>query len=164
MKNKIDLEFKVALQYLNDESEEKNKQKVLWTQMIEIVDKFQTECLQKIHNNSSYLNNYTEVLHELEFELNREMRNKSLFDIFTNERNTKLENFKQLIAMTAFNINKNLFSNKTLLYLNTEECQKFKTLNDFIETKPMILKDRIGRLVIVNDCYVNIDYIYAFNK
>ena len=161
MKNIIDLEYKLALQGLNDESEELI---IVWTQKIEIIDKFQTECLQKIHNNSSFLNNSTEKIKKLEFELNMEMKNKSIFDIFTNEKNRKLENFKQLITTEEFNINKQLFSNKTLLYMNREECQNFKTLNDFKKPNHTTLQDRVGRLVLVNDCYVDIDYIYSFKK
>ena len=57
MKNIIDLEYKLALQGLNDESDEL---RIVWTQKIEIIDKFQTECLQKIHSNPSYLNNSSE--------------------------------------------------------------------------------------------------------
>ena len=161
MKNIIDLEYKEALQGLNDES---NELRIVWTQKIEIIDKFQTECLQKIHNNSLYLNNSTEEIHKLEFELNMEMKNKSIFDVLTNEKNTKLENFKHLIATAEFNIYKELFYNKTLLYMNREECHNFKSLNDFKKPNHTILQDRVGRLVLVNDCYVDIDYIYSFKK
>lgn len=166
MKNEIDLEFKTILQDKDDEMHEKKEMNNIWINMIEKIDKFKEECLQKICNNSirSNLKNYLEEIHELEYELAIEIRKKSIFDIFTNEKNEKLNNFEQLIVTKKYKINEKLFSNKTVLYMNKDECQKFKPLNESFEPNFFTMQDSIGRLLIVHDFYVDINYIYSFKK
>ena len=164
MKNEIDLEFEQVLNNLMEDDDTKEKLTNYWNDIIEKIDQFKTECLQKNFNFIQIDSiKHIETLNDIEQKLSIQIKSKSFLDIFTNYKFKNFKEIKALIDQENNNINSKLFNNKTYLYLNRSNCNKYEKLNKFSIYYRKNLKDLIGRLLIVKDCYINsIDLIYKF--
>lgn len=166
MKNEIDLEFEDILFHLSADGEDHSYDlKTIWISIINKIDKYKVECLEKLNSFQFNLTQFNEAINRIEDNMNIAIKSKNILDIFTDKQQKCFENVKKSIDEQNYGICKYLFNDKTKVYLNRQKCNEYELLNEFSSTETITYHDLIGRLLIINDYYLNdIDYINLFSR
>lgn len=166
IKNEIDLEFEELLFHLSADGEDDSYDlKTVWISIINEIDKFKVECLEKLHSFQFNLTQFNEAINIIEDNLKLAIKSKNILDTFTDKQQKCFENVKKSIDEQNYSICKYLFGDKTIVYLNRKKCNEYELLNEFSSTETNTYHDLIGRLLIIKDYYLkDIDYINLFSR
>ena len=169
MKNEIDLEFEHVLNHLKtdvniNKTNISGDLKTSWIDIITEIDNFKNECSTK--NLTLFaLSQYIEQISKIEDELKLVLRSKNILDIVT-QNQMKFKKIKKLINVLNFDIEKFLFNNKTIIYIDRKKCNEYELLNEFVDqTTSNNFQDLIGRLIIIQDYYLkDFEYTNLFSR
>lgn len=116
LRNQVDLEY--ANKHAADESDANN----VWIELINKINLFETFCFKQLEKNDD------ELLRKISSSSNLVVNN---LDNPTDE----------LIQHEQFELKKELFSNKTIFFLDSTNCKHLNLINEKLSTKLILLSD-----------------------
>lgn len=168
MNNEIDLEFENILDNFTDNGETNKDNydylKITWIDIANKIHRFKNKCLNRINSPGFDLSQYNEQIKTIENEFNLTINSKNLINLITKNQ-ISFKKIKKLIDELNTNIYKFIFNNKTIMYINREKCNQYELINEFGSPKSNDYRDLIGRLIIIQDHYLNdFDYFNLFSR
>ena len=131
LRNQVDKEISIKQMIEQNKGEKTEQLNELWKEMISKIDSFETDCIKNQLNDIDTIFNR---LKSIESDLNLSG------DLL--ELQNDLNEIKQKIKHEELNVFRNLFKNKTIIFLLTDNY-KYRELID-------------GKLIIVNDEYIDV--------